>query len=185
MARDITAALAAEFTAQNLRPIILCKFEFDSGDLLLWSGLVSLTYNSQVYIGVGNFLSVEAVRETAELTAHAMVFTLSGMPASLISYALSEDYQNRDCSLIIGAMDSSGSIVVNPYVVFEGRMDVMTIEEAGETSTISVRAEHVLKRGENPTPRRWTHQDQQIDHPGDLGFNQVVNIQDLVVEWGK
>lgn len=185
MARDITAALKTEFTAQNVRPIILTKFEFDSGDLLLWDGIRPFTYLAQEYIGAGNFLTVEAVKETTGLNAHALIFTLSGMPSSLISYALNEDYQNRDCSLIIGALDSAGAIVLNPYVAWQGRMDVMTIEEAGETSTISIRAEHVLKRGDNPTPRRWTHEDQQIDHLGDLGFDQVANLQDLTIEWGS
>ena len=185
MARDATAALITEFTAQTVTPIILTKFEFDSGNLLLWAGLGSLVYNSETYIGAGNFLSAEAVRETAALQAHAMIFTLSGMPSTLLAYALVEDYQNRDCSLIIGAFDSNDAIVVNPYVAWEGRMDVMTIEETGDASTISIRAEHVLKRGEVPTPRRWTDQDQKIDHANDDGFDQVNAVQDLTVEWGK
>src|SRR3546814_19533462 len=49
--------------------------------------------------------------------------------------------QGLPAKLWLGAMDSSGSVIADPYLVFEGLTDVAEIEEGGETETISISAE--------------------------------------------
>jgi hypothetical protein len=38
---------------------------------------------------------------------------------------------------------------------------------------------------QRPRERRYTHEDQQIDHPGDMGFEYVSQLQELNLAWGK
>lgn len=184
MSRTITAGMITELTAGNLRPVTLIKFAFDSGDLNLWSGIGNLSWSGDTYTGAGNLLSASPVSETESIKANGVTFSLSGMPSSIISTALSEDYQGRTVSMWRGAFDSSKAIVADPILIFAGEMDVMTIEEDGDTATVSVLGESELRSLTRPSPRKWTSGDQKAIYPTDSGFDLLDQIQDDPVIWG-
>ena len=102
MARNTTAALDTEMNASELRPALFVKAEFDSGDINLWSGLGDKDFGGDTYTGAGELLNISGVQETQKLQANGLTFTLSGMPTSLISIALTEEYQWRPISMWIG-----------------------------------------------------------------------------------
>ena len=64
-------------------------------------------------------------------------------------------------------------------------MDVMTINDSGETSTITVSAENKLIIFQKTAVRRYTAEDQKIEHPTDKGFEFVAKIQEKEVVWGR
>lgn len=183
MARDITTGFEAEIEASALKPCILVKAEFDSGDLRLWSGLTEITYNAEAYTGAGNLLSVSAVQETQDLKANNVNFGLSGIPSSLVSIALSEDYQGRRITAWFGVLNDSG-LISDPYKIFSGFMDVMSLSDGGETAEITLSAENELIELRDAKERRYTPEDQKIDYPNDKGFEFVPTIQDRIVTWG-
>ena len=76
------------------------------------------------------------------------------------------------------------AIIANPVIVFEGFMDTMNIVEGAETSTITLYVENKLIRLDSANERRYTLQDQLIDHAGDLGFEFVTDIQEKQLKWG-
>ena len=72
-----------------------------------------------------------------------------------------------------------------PFTVFDGIMDTMTIKDTGKNATVGVTAESALIALQNPKERRYTDEDQKINHPSDNGFEFVPDIQDLVIVWGR
>jgi hypothetical protein len=70
-------------------------------------------------------------------------------------------------------------------ILFSGFMDVMTIEDNGETSTIQVSAENKLIAFQRTAVRRYTAEDQKIEHPTDKGFEFVAKIQEKEIIWGR
>jgi hypothetical protein len=81
-------------------------------------------------------------------------------------------------------MTETLGIIADPVLLFTGRADTMNITDAGDTCTIELNAENHfvdLLRGRG---RKYTHQDQQIDHPGDKFFDKVEGLQDKVFQWG-
>ena len=64
-------------------------------------------------------------------------------------------------------------------------MDVMTINEGAEVSTINLSVENKLIRLETANERRYTNEDQKIEHPTDQGFRFVSDIQDKEITWGR
>lgn len=184
MARSVTSALNTELTASELEPFFLIDLGFDSGALYFWTGISTLTWNSNDYLGGGNLIGISSVTETADIRADGVNLTLSGFPASLLSIALSETYQGRSVKIRFGAM-SSGAVVADPYLVFDGRMDVMSIDDAGEGSTISLSAESRLIDLERPRVRRYTPEDQKSLFPNDTGLDYVPVIQDVAIHWGR
>ena len=190
MSRSLSAEMLAVATADIVRPIYLVKAEFDSTppedrNLYLWSGFGDLTFNSKNYLGVGNLLSISAVDESTDLTATGASIVLSGIQSTLLAIARDEDYQGRPITIYLGALDDTGDLIASPTVLFSGFMDVMTIAEAGETSTISVTAENKLIAFDRSYVRRYTAEDQKIDYPNDMGFEFVAKIADQEIIWGR
>ena len=185
MSRTLSSAMQAVATAEIVRPVYLIDLEFASGSIYLWSGLGDLTFNSNTYLGAGDLLAIGSVQETTELTASGATITLSGIKQSLLALARDEPYQRRPLTIRLGAFDETGSIVASPVIVFSGFMDVMTIADSGDTSTIQVSAENKLIAFQRTAVRRYTAEDQKIDHPTDKGFEFVSKIQETAIVWGR
>ena len=184
MARDITSGLNTEVTASELEPIFLVDLEFDSGALYFWNGVRPLTWNGNEYIGGGSLINISPIVETNDIRAVGVNLSMSGLPASLISIALTEAYQGQPVKIRFAAM-SSNAVVADPYLIFDGRMDVLTIDDAGESAMINISAESRLIDLERPRLRRYTPEDQKIDHPNDTGLDYVPVIQDTAIQWGR
>lgn len=185
MSRDVTAGLNTEFGATELRPIFLVKIVWDSGTSYLWSGYGDLSWNGDTWSGVGHLGTFSVVSETQEVRAEGMNFTLSGIPSALISQVLADGRQGNEVSLWIGALDSSGSVVTDPYQLFKGLMDVPGIEEGGDTSIITLSAENRLIELERAREVRYTDQYQKSRFSGDKGLEYIASLQNKSVNWGK
>jgi hypothetical protein len=185
MSRTLSSEMQAVATAELVRPIYLVDMEFTSGSVFFWSGVGNLTFNSNSYIGAGDLLSIGTVSETAELQANGATVTLTGIKQSLVTIARDEPYQGRPLTIRLGALDDSGDLISSPVIIFSGFMDVMTISDSGETSTISISVENKLIAFERAFVRRYTSEDQKIEHPSDKGFEFVTKIQEKEIIWGR
>lgn len=185
MARSLSAGMVTEVQAKTLSPIILVKAEFDAGNLTFWSGVGSLSYGGDTYIGAGNFLAISPVVESVNVEANGVNITLAGLPTSLIATALAEDYQGRYISAYFACLDASGALIADPYKYFGGRMDVMEIFDAGETATITIRSENLLIDFRRKKTHRYTDEDQKAVYTGDRGLEFVDQMQDRELIWGK
>ena len=185
MSRTLSTEMQAVASAELVRPIYLVKMEFDSGDLFLWSGLGNLVYSGDTYVGTGDLMSISPIKESEELIANGVDFTVSGIKQSLVSIARDEPYQGRKITLYLGAFDENADIISSPVILFGGFMDVMTISDSGETSTISISAENKLIAFDRASVRRFTAEDQKIDYPLDKGFEFVSQISQQEIIWGR
>lgn len=185
MARNVSQDLIDATSANEVFPILLVEAEFDSSDLLMWSGIGDLDWDGKTWTGGGSLLNIDAVEESTEVRAIGTRVSLSGIPSELISLALQEDYQGRNLTVYLGAFDENDNIVTSPIVIFSGRMDIMTINDGGDTATIDVTVENRLIDFERTRERRYTSEDQKIDYPNDTGLEFVSSIQDVEIVWGK
>lgn len=184
MSRTLSSAMQSVMTAEVVRPIILIECDFDTAPLNLWNGVGSLVHNAKTYVGAGNLLSVGGVSENSELTANGTSITLTGVNATLASLARDEDYQGRSIIIKLGAMDENADVIADPVQLFAGFMDVMTINDGAEFSTINVTCENKLISFDRSKIRRYTDQDQKINYPNDKGFEFVNAIQKMDIKWG-
>lgn len=182
--RNLSTEMQAVSTAEVVRPIMFVECEFDSGDINLWNGVGSLTYNGKNYIGAGNLLAVEPVSESTDLRANGTSVTLSGLNNTLVGLAKDEDYQGRALTVKLGAMDESNDVIADPVIMFSGFMDTMMLTDSGESSTITIDVENKLIQMDRARVRRFTDNDQRIDYPNDDGFSFVTKIQDREINWG-
>lgn len=185
MSRDLTSAYKAAITAGTVTPVVLVTAEFDTETLRFWNGTGPFTYAGDTYTGAGNLLKISEITETTNTEARGANFELSGIPSSLISVALQEDYQERQVTQVFAPLDSSGNVIADPFTFFSGKADVMDIEEGGKTATIKLSAESDLIILQRVNERRRTPEDQGITYPGDTFFDQVASLQSKDFVWGK
>lgn len=184
MARNITTALKNQTLAASLEPVLFAFLDFQSGAVRAWTGMNDITWNGDTYHGLGYTGTVSPIEETADVKANGVTFQLSGVPSSLIATILGDNYQGRTVKLWFGALDAAGAIVLDPYLIFAGRMDNVEIDDGPDTSVIRVLAESRLIDLQRSKERRYTHEDQQIDFPGDLGFKYMPTAQSIPFYWG-
>lgn len=187
MSRDISSQMEAVSTADVVRPLMFVEADFDladGGTLNFWSGYGQINHDGKLYVGAGNLLSIGAVTESTDLTAAGARVMLSGIVEPLISKARDADYQGRKLVIKLGAMDDQGDIIASPVEIFSGFMDVMTISDSGETASIAVSVENRMIEFDRTRIRRFTAEDQKIEHPNDKGLEYVAEIQEKSIVWG-
>lgn len=184
MTRGITSALNDEFTASELEPFFAVDLDFDGGNFRVWTGYGNITVDGNTFVGSGDILSISGMTETGTVQANGITVGLSGINSALIASALQETYQGRSCKVYFGAL-SGGAVVADPYLAFSGRMDVMTIEDAGETANVTVNAESRLIDLDRARERRYTSEDQKIDYSADRGLELIADLQDKQIIWGR
>ena len=182
--RSLSNDMTTQVSASQLSPIILASLAFQT-PVNLWSGYGTITYAGTGYLGIGTLGTISPVEETTDLAARGITMQLSGVPTALIVVALTENYQGKACSVMFGALDSSGALVSSPITVFSGRMDVMSINDDGQEATIGMTAENKLVDFRRPREVRYTDEEQKNLYSGDKGLEFVNSIQEKEIYWGN
>lgn len=183
MARELPTGYAALTEADTFYPVMLVELDWSTGAVRVWTGYGEISWNGNTYYGVGDLGGISPIGESNNLGANGVTLTLSGVPSDAIAEALTGDSQGRSGKVWIASLSRSGAFQADPYLIFDGLIDVTGIDDSGETATISVSLEKELidRRSQS---RRSTHEDQQIDYPGDLFFEYVAGLQNKVLAWG-
>lgn len=206
MSRDLNADLITQITSPAYRPFFAIKAVLDSTTLSLWTGIGDISISGTTYSGVGTFLDISDIEETAQISAKGLALTLSGVPSDLLSLALTEQYQGRLLTLLFGVTDlqrvfllrqsgdfillqDGGKVILNtddvPAELFKGYIDQMVIDEGSETSKISVAVESKLIDLERGRIFRYSNQSQKATFPNDKGLEFVDSLQDKKFNWGR
>lgn len=182
--RTMTAGMVSEVTTAQLSPVLMAEMNF-STPVYLWTGYGTLTYNAKGYLGLGDFGTIAPVEETTDLSARGLMFQLSGIPTAFISLALTENYQGRTCSVMLGALSPTAGLIASPVTVFVGRMDVMSINDDGESAQITMSAESRLVDFRRVREIRYTDEEQKAIDSTDKGLEFVTAIQEKTIYWGS
>lgn len=167
-----------------LCPILLAELDFESGPVRAWTGYGDLVWNGKTFKGTGLFGEFSSPRESSGLRANTQIYKLNNIPSDMLAIILGERYQGRSARLWLSLLDNStGAMIGEPYMLANGRMDAPTIEDNGNTGSITITAESILIDLERPRERRFTHEDQQDLYPGDKFFEFVPDIQNREIVW--
>ena len=185
MPRTLSSSFLAATQATLLRPALFIEAHFISGPPYVWSGFGSITWNSQTWTGIGTLGSVSTIEEGSTVEAKGITLTMSGIDATLLADVLGEFQVGLPAIVSLGLFDSTGALIADPVTSWSGRMDQPTIDVDGTTATIAINCESRLLDMNVAVDRRYTNEDQQLDHPGDRGLEFVNSIQEVVIYWGR
>lgn len=184
MSRGLTEGLSVELDKFAHRPILMLELFFDTETLRFWSGVGEFGYDGNVFTGAGNLLSISPITETQTLEAHGMSCELSGIPSSMISLAMTEDYQDRGVTLTFGLLDGNGAVVPDP-IAYRYKADQMNIKYGAETITVQLNAESDFIAARRISERRRTPEDHAIDYANDSFFDMVSSLQNKQIIFGQ
>ena len=158
--------------------------------LYLWSGIGTISSAGPAwdpgatfpyglpFIGMGWLGRIDSVPQNAELTAENLTLQLSGIPSELLGDVVNTVRLNGVASLWLGFF-SNGQLLADPLALWKGALDVPTVSDGAETCAITITVENALIALNLASNRRFTTLDQQLDFPGDTGFDYVSAMQNL------
>lgn len=184
MSRTLPTGFQTAASAPIVHPAFMVELDWPSGTVYAWTGYGNLSYGGNTFQGTGLIGKVSQIKESGDLAANGVTLSLSGIPSAMIAEALANDSQGRPAKIWIVAFNADMSLAANPYLIFDGIIDLCTIEDNGATATVSVQLQKELVDNRSGA-RRYTHEDQQIDFPGDLGFEYVAGLALQTVTWGS
>ena len=187
MPRDIPAALQTEFDARRNHIFHLLQFEFDTPTY--YTDLPrSIVFGGNTYISAGDMIAVEDVTEELELKYDTLSVMLSGVSQANIAIALTAAYLDKKVKMHIGAVDTSGVVVVDPMEYYTGLVESFSIREdvkTGESIIVWVTGSH-WSLFDKVSGRMTNDADQQYHFPGDKGLEFASEIVTEQVEtWGR
>lgn len=193
MTRGISAAMVDHLDGDVQRPAFLIEAEFQDSNgtdatLRLWTGMGPLSFDGKTWTGTGAILTMEGFEEIMETVARGASFTLSGIGTAdvngngdtIVDLALRTEYQSRPITLYTGFFDENWDLI-GTMVSFGGFMDVMDVQEDGDTAAVTLTAENAMVALERRVGRTYTKEDQQERFPGDTFFDQVVNLTNMEI----
>lgn len=173
-----TAALLAS-SALNVAALIELDFTAPIGTQRYTSWSSDLQYDGNTYRGIGHILAVPTVKSSAEASQDTHTLAISSADMSVIALALgpASSYVGKRARLYTVFLTMEGVPVGGKRLYFTGHMEPVSIaEESGDGGTSTGRIELPLRRlgmarSRNAEGIRMTHQQQQIDYPGDMGLS--------------
>jgi hypothetical protein len=185
MPRALSPAFLAAIESSAVRPAIFVESNFTSGPLYAWTGLGSIDWNGHTWLGVGSLGSISTIEEGSDVNAKGITIGLSGIDPVLLTGVVSEFQTGLPVTVYFGLFDASMALIADPVISFQGRMDQPTLDVDGQTASISINCENRLLDMNVSVERRYTNEDQQLDYPGDRGFEFVNSIQEVAINWGR
>lgn len=184
--KSISIAQQQALRAAYALPVLFAEVDWAEGLERYVTAGADMTWNSVVWRGIGDVVSIDPITEADAVEATAVRFSLAGVASSRISQALQTQAQGRRATLWLGVLDPDTlQLIGTPVREFEGRLDAPAIAEStdgGEVvATVSITAESRMASLLSANVRRYTDQDQRRFHPGDAFFRFTAEMVERLI----
>lgn len=182
--RTISAANEAEAAAGEVTPVIFANLDLTTGTVAAHTFVGSFTFGGDTYLGIGEFGSVEPIRETLAAKPVAVRLTLTGLDTGLLADMQLRAQYRRDVALYLGFV-AGGELIDTPDLLWSGWIDSAGAAIDLEQGVVSVTCETVLADLRRGGTARATPEHQKLSYPSDTFFDFVAGLADKRVEWGE
>jgi hypothetical protein len=185
MPRNIDPVLLAALSGPNPWPVHLVQLTFRSQTCYAWSGLGTLSWNGNNFLGVGSLGELGDFKEASEVRADGTSVELSGIDPIYLGESLTDIWLGAPAYRWLSAVTpGTRTLIGTPYLLFAGQVDKPTIYTGPEKMTISLALETRLINHTRAANRRYTANDQHSNgYPDDTGFNWVERDNDIALRW--
>jgi hypothetical protein len=185
MSREVDAANLAAMSAGLWSPIFLAMLTFKTQTQYVWTGVGTIVWDAQTYIGIGSLGSIGPIREGMAIQADGTSVALSGIDPSLLQECMTDIRLGAPVKLWIGSLAADGTLLGAPYLIFAGNVDQPLVHVGGDTISIELALENEMVDLSRPNITRYTSADQRLLYPTDIGFGWVEQLNDLALVWGQ
>ncbi len=182
MSRNVHSSTATELAKDAFEMAHLVKIDFVT-PVYLTDNAHDLTYDGDDYEAGGHLLQMSNVQETSDVRVGKFNIQLSGVEQSYISVLLGQNYINKQV-LIYRAALNNNTIIGDPVLLYDGRIDGFTIADGDNSSEINLSTASHWSDFEKKAGRKTNNNSQQIFFAGDLGFEYASSTaKDM--KWGR
>lgn len=183
--RNLDPTLQAGLAAAVIEPVIFVMLTFKSKACYVCSAGYDVTWNGQLYTGIGTLGGISAIRERTEIKADGITLSLSGIDSNIVAECMADIQALAPARCWIGLMNR-GQLIGVPYCFFSGVVDRPTFVITPQSSTISLALETRMALLNRASQRRYTSADQHaFGYPDDTGFAWVEKLNDIALRWGN
>jgi hypothetical protein len=183
MSRQLDASLAAALSTGDISPFFMAQLSFKTQMQWVWTGVGTLVWNSQPFVGVGSFAKIGSIQEGVDVHAYGTTVTLSGIDPVLLGECMTDMEPGAQATLWMGLL-ANGAIIGQPYQLFKGSMDQPSVSVGTDSITISLALETKMLDLSRASNRRYTSADQRHYFPTDSAFGWVDSLNDQADVWG-
>jgi hypothetical protein len=183
MPRNLPSPMLAAIQANSVQLAFLLDLQL-AGNIWAraWTGVGTLVWNGNSYLGVGSLGAIDDIQEGSEVKAEGTTVALSGVDPTLLGAALTEIQVGASATAWL-AVFTNGALTA-AYTVFGGTVDRAQVAAGVNAMTIALALETKLANLQRASNRRYTAADQRRNYPDDGGFNFVEVQNDIALLWG-
>ena len=186
MSRNISSGMLTPLLSNSIVPCFMAALTFLSTTVYVWTGVGTLVYAGNDYIGVGDFGRISGVSEGTAVEALGMTLELSGIDPTILAETMGDVQQGAPATVYFALLNpSTGAIEGTPYPIFVGTVDKPTLSMGVSTISISLALESRMADLQRASLRRYTSADQQGvgGFPTDTAMNWIEQLNDQAPKW--
>lgn len=182
MSRGIGTTNVAQVNAPHLHEVLLVKLGFDT-PVYVHSGIGSISYGGNTYIGVGHLGGISELRESEVLGPSQITLSLDAQTSQHITEALDAGNLYDPVTIYFGYRNDDGTLAADPWVAWSGWYEYATISLDAE-SRVEMVCQHDLAVLNEKNGGRYADEDQQDRYTGDVGFEFATAAVGVKLLWG-
>lgn len=170
----------------------LVEIDFSGGTQRFTNWGDDVVSGGQTYLGRTNLVQISTITESEDPGADAVTFEFPVVNGAMLAACIgaASVWRNRAVRIYLQAMNSSFQPVGTKTLRWQGKLVAVSVDRArgslvqGGLGTLIVKAQ---RAGFNHMRRadglRVSHAQQQIDYPGDLGFQYIEGLIEKPTVW--
>lgn len=175
------AALLARLQSGERIPLVqLIELQLASTTLRYTTAGISLSWSGVTWLSVGG--SVEPMDFKAGGDVDTMVMTLPGVTETDLAVALAEPLEGRPALIYDALVDPDTGAVAQAVLGWSGTLNVPTVAD-GPVASVTLSAEHTAITARRPKVSRYTDDEQQRLHAGDISLHFDPATDALPLPW--
>jgi len=183
MPRSLNGSLITELATNKLNPVELVYIGVSSGSYYI-DHYKSITFGGNTYLSSSLFLGSSESAESSEVSVSNLVVKFGGADQTIISLFLNNDYMDKRAWVYRGFLDDSQTLIADPFLLFDGRIENLSIEEDETNSVVSVSIASHWADFDKTKGRKTNTNSQALHFPTDLGFDYAAQTA-KEIKWGK
>ena len=181
--RTLDSDLKASAESSTFNYVIFVSLAFPSGTVRVHNSVGTISFGGNDYLGVGAFGSIDAIQETSDLVNSPVKLTLSSITQEIIDAIKTDDIANRDVDIYLGALNADGELQGTPTNWISGYMEHATLS-VGAQNGVMIQVQTRAAKLKQRNNKRFTIEDHQQDHAGDLFFEFLPYVIQAQIQWG-
>lgn len=185
--KPVSIAVEAALLSKAMRYGFLAEIDTPVYGLThFWSGAGTLSYNGYSWIGLGLLGAIQGMGETAEVRTTETRYALAGITDNTeLHKFLEQPVRGHIAKAWFAVMDEQGQVIPDPIQIDETLLDTATVSTAEDlVSTLILVGTSAIFDFRRPKTLAITHEQQQLDYPGDTGFDRIpTEVADKQISW--